>query len=178
MPLDYPYRMLLVRVYEAGVDMRSGITNYELNCDGGKFKPFDCHVRYLVNRMTEFFKPTFKSGYDNADDADVYQTWIGIDVGQAIHDHSGGTIISASSFWPGQFTVQAKTHAGASASNKPIHWTCDGWAPHNLLPIPVGRLNMMDEWFDPRVYRSIRLHLTQGNAGAEVNVGLQQLRMY
>jgi len=178
MPTDYPYRMVMVRAYEAGTDLRSVLTNYKLSCDGGKFIPFDSHVRSLVNRMGELFRPTWKAGYDVGDNGDTFQTWIGIDIGQAIHSHTASRIVTASSFWPGQFTVNVYTDAGVAANDCTQHWKCDGWCPHNLLLIPFGRLGERAEWFNAPQYGTVKLYLTQGDAGAEVNVCVQQLRTY
>lgn len=178
MPVDHPWRLLMVRAYEAGVDFRSSISNYKLSCDGGKFIPFDSHVRSLMDRMAEIFRPTWKAGYDVGDDGDTFQTWIGLDIGQAIHSHTASKIVTASSFWPGQFTVNVYTDAGVAANDCTQHWKCDGWCPHNLLLIPFGRLHVLGEYFNAPQYGTVKLYLTQGNEGAEVNVCLQQYRTY
>lgn len=178
MPIDYPYRQLMIRVYEAGVFVLSSITNYELNCDGGKFKPFDMHSRYVADRMCEIYPPTSKKGYSTVDDADVIQTWVALEAAASIYGHTSSTIASASSFWPSQFTVQTYTHAGVAVNGQAVHWECEGWAPHNTMFLPFGRLNEMAEWFDAPNYGSVRLYLTQANANAECNVCVQQYRRY
>lgn len=178
MPTDYSWRQLLVRVYESGVYALSGVTNYKLSCDGGKFIPFDQHSRYVADRMQEIYPPTSKRGYSTVDDAEVHQTWILQNSGYSIYSHTASRIVTASSFFPSQFTVNCYTDAGATVDGIAVHWMCEGWGPHNTLFIPFGRLDVLAEWFQAQGYGSVDLYLTQANAGAEVNVCLQQLRTY
>lgn len=178
MPTDYPYRLIMVRAYEAGTDLRGVISNYKLNCDRGKFIPFDLSSGNLLSRMAEVFPLTLRSNYIRADDADVVQTWMGIDIAQAIHARTADHIVSAGAFWPGQVTVQCATHAGASADNIDAHLIVHGYCPHNTLLIPFGRLDVIAEWFNAPSYNSVILYQTQGNADAEVNVCVQQYRTY
>lgn len=178
MPTDYPYRMIILRAYEAGTDWRGTLTNLKLSCDLGRFAPFDDTSGNINSRMCEMFKPVIRSGHDKADDGDAFQTWIGIDLGQALHAQTASRIVSAGGFWPGQFTVAAKTEAGAAATDCLIRWMVHGWAPHNTVLIPFGRLDQIAEWFQSPGYGSVKLYLTQGDADAEVNVCLQQYRKY
>lgn len=178
MPTDYPWRQLLVRAYESGVFVLSSVTNYKLNCDGGRFFPFDMHSRYVADRMQEFYMPTSKKGYSTVDDADVIQTWMALNSGYSIFTHTADRIVGASSFFPSQFTVSCYTDAGVAVDGGAVHWMCEGYAPHNTLFLPFGRLNEMAEWFQAQQYGKVELYLTQANAGAEVNVCVQQLRTY
>lgn len=178
LPLDMPIRMLMVRAYEDGVAMDATLTNYELNCDGGKFKPFDLPTARLMDLMTEMFPEVHREGYDHATSAEVFQTWMALNVGQLVHAHDADVILAASSFWPSRFTATLYNGAGSTLVEKPIHWSVWGWAPHNTLFIPFGRLNEPGEWFTWPETGKARLLLTQGNPGAEVNVCVQQLAKY
>ena len=176
MPTDYPYRMVMVRVYEAGTDLRSSITNYKLNCDGGKFVPFDIGAMEAVTRMTQFFKPTLKAGYDGIVATETVQTWIGIDLAQGVTAHVGTIIAGMGSAWPAQASMFTYDDDGTDEVDSPLHWHVIGWCPHNLLIIPFGRLDILAEYFDARQYGTIKLVQSQGDADAEVNVCVQQLR--
>jgi len=178
MPTDMPYRLLMVRAYEAGTDLRSSITNMKLNCDGGRFIPFDLPTGQIIELMTEVFPCTHKAGYETADDGDTVQTWMGFDLGQAIHAAATGYIVGAGGFWPGQFSVQVTSHEGASTDDIPVRWRVDGYAPHNLFVVPFGDLDVAEHWFDARAYGNVKLYLTNGDADAEVNVCLQQVLTY
>lgn len=178
MPTDYPWRLLAVRAYESGVDLRDSVTNYELNCDGGRYIVFDEPSRYTVAKMAERFDPLyvdlvgmFSSGVDT-------QTYVGIDKQGSLIDASSGYGMSASSFWPGLIHAYPWLHDGTAQNDRLGRAVVGGWAIHNTLLMPFGRLDVAEEWFDARLYNNVRLYLTQGNAGAEVNVCVQQLRNY
>jgi hypothetical protein len=59
-----------------------------------------------------------------------------------------------------------------------VHYQVWGWAPHNTLFVPFGRLHVPGEYFNAPQYGSVKLYLTQGDADAEVNVCVQQVRSY
>ena len=178
MPTDYPYRMIMVRCYESGQAYDGGIDHYKLNCDGGKFIPFDMSATFVQDLMTQIFPIVEREGYDYGGSGDTFQTWLALNVRQTLHSHTTNNILAASSFWPSQFTANMIDHAGAGVSNKAFHWSVAGWSPHNTMFIPFGRPDVIEEWFNAQGYGKINLNLTQGNAGAEVNVCLQQLRTY
>lgn len=178
MPTDYPWRVLFARVYESEVDLRSSVTNYELNCDGGKFIPFDKHARYVVDKMAEVFNPLQIDITAMVSNASYTETFVGIDRQGSVCAGAAGYIIGASSFWPAACRTYVAEHDGTAANNVVCRIVTSGWAIHNTLLIPFGRLMEIAEWFDAPQHNNVRFYLTQGNAGAEVNVGVQQLRMY
>lgn len=178
MPTDYPWRQLFVRAYETEVSYASTITNYKLNCDRGKFIPFDSHVRYIVERMASVYPMIHKKGYSPASEGDNIETWIGEAREQSIVCHTPGHIATMYQAYNGIFTVAIRLHDGTTATTKPVHWIVSGYCPHNTVFIPFGRLDEIGEWFNAPQYGSVDLYLTQGNAGAEVNVCVQQLRKY
>ncbi len=176
MPVDYPYRMIMVRVYEAGTDLRTSVDNYKLTCDGGAHIPFDMGAMEAVSRMTQFFKPTLKAGYDGIVATETVQTWIGIDLAQGCTAHVGAIIAGMGSAWPGQASMFTYDNDGTDEVDSPLHWHVIGWCPHNLLIIPFGRLDVLEEYFQAQTYKTVKLYQSQGDAGAEVNVCVQQLR--
>lgn len=178
MPTDYPYRLLMVRAYESGVAYDSSISNYKLNCDGGKFVPFDLAAAAIQDLMCEIFPPVTRAGYEYGDHGDTFQTWLALTVGRSLDAHSNRVILGAGSFWPSQFTVIMHEHDGTTLTGKAFHWSAIGWSPHNTMLIPFGRLAEIAEWFDAAAYSKVDLYLTQGDADAEVNVCLQQYRPY
>jgi len=178
MPGDYPYRMIFVRNYEAGQDVRGDINNYKLSCDGGKFIPFDLAAANLISRMMHYFPMTVKNGMVKADDGDAFQTWMGMDIAGHLQSQQASRIVACDGYWPGQFTVYVYTDAGASTTDVNISWGVHGYCPHNVVFYPFGRLDTPSDWFDPRQYGTVKLYLTNNGADGEVNVCVQQERTY
>ena len=177
MPTDYPWRQLMIRNYEAGVWHGTDISNYKLSCDGGKFIPFDLSSAVVTSRMANVYPPTYKNGYMYAANGDTIETWIGHDTGQSIMSHVAGIIATASSFNSARFTLGLMTHEGVATTNA-VHFRAPGYCPHNTVFIPFGRLNEKAEWFNAPQYNAVHLYLTQGGAGAECNVCVEQVRTY
>jgi hypothetical protein len=178
LPTDYPYRMLLTRIYESGVFYATDVSHFKMNCDGGKFTVFDMDTVYFRDRMFGLFKPVTRYAYDVTDDGEYHQSWIGFYIDDAIRGHQAGYIVTASSQSSARVQYNVRLHDGTAANAFPVHYVSRGWMPHNTLMYPFGRLNEAGEWFDPRQFSSVKLYLTNGGAGAEVNVCLQQLRAY
>ena len=178
MPVDYPWRLLFVRAFESGVAYDASLTRFKLNCDGGKFIPFDVAHARLADLMCQTFPPVHREGYEYADNAETFQTWMALNVGQLVVSHAADIIVGCTSFWPSQFTLRQYTGASAASNNQPMHWSVWGWAPHNTLFVPFGRPDVIEDWFNAPGFGKVKLYITQGNADAEVNVCVQQLRKY
>lgn len=178
MPTDYPWRLLMVRAYEAQTDLRNSVTNYELNCDGGRYIVFDKHTRYVVDKMAEVCKPLQVDLTGVCSNATYTETFVGLDKQGSVCAGAAGYIVGASTFWPASVRPYVASHDGTPANDIVTRVVTSGWAIHNTLLMPFGRLDVPEEWFDARLHNNVRLYLTQGNAGAEVNVCVQQLRHY
>lgn len=55
MPMDYHYAGLMVRAFVAGNDINENISKIKLNCDAGKFIPFEKYVKDLYKHEEEDF---------------------------------------------------------------------------------------------------------------------------
>ncbi len=178
MPTDYPWRCLMVRAYEAENDFLGSITNYRLSCDGGRYIVFDKGSGQVAAKMIARFKPLQNDITAVVTHATYTETWVGIDKQGTITASGTGHIATATSFWPAACRVLITLHDGTPTSNAVARILSSGWAIHNTLIIPFGRRDVPEEWFNAPEFNSVRLYLTQGNADAEVNVCLQQVRLY
>lgn len=178
MPTDKTIRSLICRVYESGVDVRTDITRFKLSVDGGKFEPFDLYARNIVDTMIGHFQPMMIPQYTVSDNGEIHQTWVAIDLEAFVRDHTGSYIVGGASSWPGQMTIRLYTHAGVATTGKPVHFGVIGWLIHNTYVLPFGRLENPDEWLKTQAFNKLDLVLTQGGAGAEVNVCVQSLFTY
>lgn len=178
MPTDHTYRALIVRAYEANVDCRSTLTNYKLNCDGGRYVPIDMHSRYVEGLMFNNFEMLNIGSVIMASNATNSQHWVGYAYKGAGNPVAQGYIFGASTWGSGRVSAYLTTHDGTASNNVGVTILVNGLAFQNCMVIPFGRLNEPGEWFAAPSHNNIRLYLTQANAGAEVNVCLQQARMY
>jgi len=178
MPTDYPWRYLLVRAYEAGIAMTASVTNVELNCDGGRFVPFDEATRYSVAKMADVFAPIEIAQHVMLSDGVASESYVAAAKQGSVTTGIATYIVGASSFALSQYAGLVNLHEGTTTADIMCYCTTSGWAVHNTMIWPFGRQDVPEEWFDARLYNNVRLYLTQGNAGAEANVAVQQLRTY
>ena len=178
LPTDRVIRQLAMRAYEAEKDMRASVTNLRLSGDGGKFVPFDLGMGTLISRMAAMFDPIMVTATDLLTDATRTETWVGIDIMGSAISGEDDDIIGANTFWPGSLYPYVFSHAGADGTNVPAHVCITGWCVHNTYQHPFGLLTDLSQWFNPNPFRQLDLFLTNGDAGAEVNICIQQLYTY
>lgn len=178
MPTDYPWRQLMIRAFESGTYYGSSISTYKLSCDRGKFVPFDSSVDYLVRRMQEVYPITQKSGYEYIAAEGYINVWMAVFKNMSVHAYHAGYIVGTTTDYNSRLGIRFKLHDGTAAGGRPIFLSVEGWAPHNTIFIPFGRLDQPGEWFNAPSYGSVDLYLTQADADAEVNVCVQQVRGY
>lgn len=178
LPTDYPYRLLLLRVYESAQWWGTNIEQVKLNCDGGKFIPFDLSASELQHFVAERWPSCDREIYTQSNNAEYHQGWLGLGSVVGAHHHSGLNVVQASSYANGRFTFRIYSYGGAAVDTQACHAYIRGKLPHNTLLIPFGRVNDVPEFFDAPRFNSVKLYLTNGNANADVNVCAQQYRRY
>lgn len=178
LPTDYPYRALLVRAYKSGVDIRNSITNVKLSVDGDRYIPFDLSSEDLLYFMLNEHNPLYTRQQVVVDDGGTAETWIAMSLGGNVHSRDTGNVVATNYFSKSQALVYVVDHAGVAKSNAGVFITDSGRGYHNCILIPFGRLDVPEEAFRADLHNSAKLFLTQGNAGAAVDVAVQQYRNY
>lgn len=178
MPTDYPYRALAVRVYEISQDLISNITNVKLSIDGDKEIPLDMETGDLRHYMLDYFPILEHSIKVRASNETVIETWMGLSLGGDVSPGASGYILGASEWWKSQLYPWVLTHAGVAANNVVTFLTDRGCCFENTFVYPFGRIMDPETWFNVRGLNSLKLYLTNGDAGAAVDVAVQQYRNY
>jgi len=178
LPVDYPYRKLLVRAYEPGTDMNDTITKLKLSVDMDKFIPFELYSDDFIFLMWQWFKPVHLFKRDFVTNGAVRDTWMGVYCFGHICPDEGAEIVRVTGTHGCQYTVNSLDNAGAGLDNVSVIYHAWGVTPENTFCYPFGDQMKPEEWFKAPDYKSIRLFLTQGNADADVSVILQQERPY
>ena len=183
LPTDYDYRMLLIRAYESGTALTSNITKVKMSCDEDKFIPFDLYTDDLVSLNEEWFGlAQLKQKVYRADDASP-ETYIGVIKKAEYYPladlHTGHVeSISADTVTLELLVLTTSPSIAKETTAQNGELYAEGIAPHNSLAIPFGIKDNPATWFPAPSYKSIKLKVTQGDAGAAASVVLQQLRKY
>ena len=181
LPVDYPYRLALLRGYEHGVAMSSTFTNVKLSCDTDKFVPLDLTLLDLAH-MNEALWGWFEFGQELLEtDNDTVRGHLAFIRDYAVSSRTDLDFACADAVAGDQLTLSVtKTttspSVAAETSDVALGLVTRGVGPENTLCIPFGTLDAIEEWFPASMYQSIKLKVTQGNAGATCSVVLQQLR--
>lgn len=178
LPNDYPYRRLMLRSYEAGTSLTSAITDMKLSVDNDKYVPFDFHAKDLARQMPDWFGyfTQYMKGY--GDNGDVRQLWLDRDLRIQLTPQYDGWNLGVLTAYKGQYTIYMRDETGAAVTGKPWKCECKGSCPESALAYPFGDPMNPDDWFQAPEYGGVRLYVTQGNAGGNASVFLQQLRSY
>jgi len=183
LPVDYPYRLLLIRAYESGVSISSSITKVKMSVDEDRFIPFDLYTDDLIYLNEQLFGwATIKQTLFRTD-ADTPETFIAVPREFIVNCRQDLDLASIDAITADQVTLQVLEFTttptiAKSTTDVVIDLITRGVGPHNVLAYAFGDLNDKESWFPAQLYKSIKLKVTQGNAGATASVILQQLRTY
>jgi hypothetical protein len=175
MPVDRPIRYLICRAYEAGVAMRTNITHHKLSENGGKFLPFDLPARDFINRHCETFAPLDLWLDISLSDAVVSETWLGLTLlGQVTAKPND--VLAAGSFYDyGEVYGRVCDMDGTGLTDQDSNVHVHGWGFHNVLMYAFGERMTPDDWYIPEPNGKLDYYITDGDAGADVDICVQQV---
>ncbi len=180
LPTDRKIRSITIRSHEAGTGQLSGISHVRVNVNEGKDIPIDLDVDELlesiVNQYARFeYRHIFhKTNADvlysllkymedlqiNTELIDVVAAYINNDIGE-------GALI--------QFTAST----GAALATDQLHDSkVTGYLPFSCAYMQFGYFDDPNSWLSAELLKSLKLELTQNNAGAECSVIIEQLNPY
>jgi hypothetical protein len=178
MPTDYPYRLLMVRAYEAATDLRSTLTNLKLSLNSDKYIPFDLSSSDFLNLQAGALPELKNILWEILLDVTPTETWIGLSRGGSITPQNALYFIGTSYFWKSEVYPVITKHDGTRGEGIPGVIVDNGTAYENCFVYPFGRLGVEQEWFAVSPNDSLKLYLTQGDADAACSVVVQQARPY
>lgn len=178
LPTDRVIRSFFVRAWITSVHLGSIITNHKLSLDGGKFVPFDLPYRSMRAKMTSYFTPLTMASYTVHTNNEYRQSWIGDAFSVVGVSQTACYIVACDSHGGGRVRIFFEDHDGSAVTGAALRLQVRGLPLFQTLIYPFGRLNDPSSWFDPRAVGKLDYFATQGSAGADVNVCLEQLHPY
>lgn len=178
MPVDKAIRYLICRAQDDDTALYTSITHHKLSVNGGKFVPFDLPARDFINRMCETFKPITRRFVAFINDGDTRETFIAVPhFGYLIADIPG-CILTGTWYIDGRVLVQRKNEGGTSDTPGMTYISNNGWALHSTLIYPFGDRMNPAHWLVPPANGKLDYYVTDGAAGADVDICLQQVYKY
>lgn len=179
LPTDYPYAMLMFRAYEAGVNMSNSYTNLKLNIDFDKIIPLDMEDGDIKNRIIDKYGMIKLPIIGRASDGDVREAWMADPYNVVFTPNSPSALAALQTLDAGRYTPYVRDYAGvAIAADIDLFVELLGSGIWNCHAIPFGILDDPTTYLMAQDHGDIKVIITQGNAGAEANIVLSQLRDY
>lgn len=177
LPLDYAYRMIMLRSYYQGDDIDETTSKLKLTCDADKFIAFERYVKQFDAEMAQQFGDVvvWKRGHYAHNDT----VWLPINKEPQVRFSIAkmGYVAAYGWCWSGQFgAFVADASGSAYMTDNRIDLLIEGHALHATLPIPMGDLTRPETWFDPTQYRKVELICTEGSDAAEQAIIIEQVR--
>jgi len=177
LPVDWPIRRVLVRAYQQNKDPTARITKLKMDCDKGKFIPWEIDTPYLVKWVNDalHYHPSWAK-YLYRKHGESYELPL-----SRIHDIQtqswGATprIISSDIFWNGYPALNLVDHAGApvAAEENQVVRARGELFQHTMM-LPFGHPLLEEPFFPAGAYTEIILKCTQGAANAAASVVTEQ----
>lgn len=180
LPVDKVIRAIGIRSFEAGTGLLSGISNVRLSANEDKERPIDLLVAdFLDSLVASYGRYQYKHVF-HAQNTNVLYTLLKyheilfpdtelIDV-VTHYTNTGigeGAVIG--------FTAST---GAALAADHTIDAHVMGYLPFSMAYAGFGAYDDPAQWLNAPLYKSLRLDLTQDNAGAACSVVLEQLNNY
>jgi hypothetical protein len=177
MPVDYPYRMIMVRALEATYAIWELYSNIKFSSDQDKHVIFDGDTRYLLRMLLDqfgFYHETLQ-GTVGTGSTGFYLT--PTSEANCVINKLGGSrdYFQAYQPWGGYCEVAA----GGAAELFQLFM--QGIAPHGALAIAMGDLQDPDDWMDLTNINSLKLRILSASGlstGTTCDVVIQQSRKY
>lgn len=174
LPLDHPMRTLVVECRAAEVDIATSLQDIKLSEDNDKRIPVDDLAEDvaaiygpLFGRYTEHIQIMLQTSQQA-----TYITpgWV---AGVAAASMVGAKVPTAQAPVGGKFNAKMETAAGQA------QYIVSGMIPHQAIPIPFGRRDVIEDWYDVTKLGSLRLSLKGGTASSGTyRIITEQLRRY
>lgn len=183
MPIDYPYRMLLMRAYEHGVALTTDITKAKLTMDHDKFIPLELDTPDWLDMASNRWG-FFHTGFDLFEtDADTVKAYLGSVIAAQVDAVNDLDVASIDAIAADKLTLQLLTLAATptiakSSTNTQIKASVLGYAPHSALAMEFGNPQDPATWLQAQSHTHAECILTNGGADATVDLVLQQARAY
>lgn len=181
LPLDYPIRHLLLRGFETGVAMDSTFTNVKISCDTDRYVALNHSLTYVKNYNAWRYGIAEIRKTLKATDGDTIYAELGFIEDAIANSLQDLDLASFDGITADQLTLQVlkfttSPSIAKETSDVQIDALIRGYAPYNVLSLLPQDANDPEAWFDPTKWSSVKVSVTQGNAGAASALIVQQPR--
>ena len=175
LPLDYPFRKLLIQAYTADYQPWQVANEIRLSEDNDKRIPVDEKTSALMKYYNTIYPRWHERLYAvlSGTGADFYWT-PQFDTIISGASETGGAVVSVE----GEPMTSPKELVSSSSGNAVLD--VSGFNPHGIVPLLFGDQNDTGDWYEVSKLGSLKMRVKAGSAGSSGSVSIltQQLRRY
>ena len=176
LPVDFPFRKLLVRGWGSVETLPGIFSAYKLDCDVGKFIGFDLSRPEMFDILKQGVLPVTHRQTVYASWGYSREAWLGeCNIISGSAGNSANYLYVLNCGWS-HFICRPVSHAGAASETDTAELGLVGWFPHNSLIYQFGLPDKPETWFPSRSYGEIALKITEAIASCDGSVAIQQPR--
>jgi len=173
LPTDDVYRKLMIIPYITIEKPDTILTHFKLDCDMGKFVPFDLDSNRFFQACNRPY-PTFhynKTVYGGH--GDTLENWMADNVTLSIVANGQNVIVNGGAGGNPTTILCIFNTSNVTVAAATMEIITFGKFPHNAMCYNFGLPDVPATWFPAPSFRSVRLLLTQGSASATVGILVQ-----
>lgn len=185
LPTDFPYVMMLLRAWETEVKLYTTISNLKLSVDQDKEIPFDLSSWDLLKQMENDFGLITLEQHIYATTEENIQSWLGVGESAVVTPETLSTdpttlygVANVYGVDSGHLNLVHRNPGNTAAVTNILQLIMRGQALNHTFAKIFGSVSEPDSWLAAPEKGDIKAIITQGNAGAAVDLALVQARAY
>jgi len=180
LPVDMPWRMIVLRAFENQIAFHTDITQVKLTLDTDAYVPFDLRAEQLRDLNDEWFGRFHIPFLLDKTDGDTHDLLMAYPLSLSINTEGAANMASIDARTIDRVTLQVIDFStigtpALETTDDPITIDVLGLGPHFAFALPFGDPDDPETWFNPAGHRTMEMVLTQGGAGAAVSYFGQQV---
>lgn len=178
LPVDYPYKRLQLRHWQATKSMNGVCNHVKLHADQQKHVLFDKRMTDVQRDCTLRSPPfSYKHAF-SCTNADTIYMILKSEEAPNFNQETQDTVIAYQNWGLGEGLLGMWTATVADTVDKSIFADVLGFCPHGTVDLPFGKQDVIEDWLPAEMFKNVRLELGQANLGGVGAVTLQQIRPY
>jgi len=182
MPVDYPYRLLLLKALRSTYEWQEQIDTVKLHADREKFVKFEMSGADLAMLNEKIFptlvqRKTLLEADDGSALLDLYKV-LQASVFTTEDDHIAVLEgVDAEKLSVGLYDLTTPGTPAFQSTAKAVVAAIEGYQPFSCVAMPMGDLDDPDDWWEVGEYGAVTLDILTTSAGTgAMSIVLQQLR--
>jgi len=180
LPTDKIIKAIGIRSYEAATGLLSGISHVKLLNNEGKEVPIDLDVDDFLDSLVNVWPPFTYRHIFHGQDTNVLYTLLKYrdQVALGAENHLLNAQYINTGIGQGTLNLTTGTTGVGLATDSIVNAIVTGYLPFSMAYWQFGTYDDPSSYLNTLLYKSLRLELTQNNAGAATSVILEQLNNY